>query len=221
MTNRIPPNSFRGNAQLDSLSEGTVLYRVHSKNFVVDSFNPVPSHRYYGGGRFDATADDPYPYLYAGQSVEVALAETLLRDMPFNESGRSVLPRGRYAGRRISAVRVDRDIELVRLVSGEDLSAVAQTTWLTMCEPTHYAQSRHWAHWIRALAPTAAGYTWISRREPTQRSYVFFGDRSSGPILVPTVHPSVPTGDASDFDTMEGRRTLKKMLYKYNATVRA
>ncbi|MGQ4818322.1 RES family NAD+ phosphorylase, partial [Enterococcus faecium] len=103
-----------------------MLFRVHQKRFPAEAFNPVPNHRYYGGGRFDATDDDPYPFLYAGESVDVAVAETLLRDLAPNDTGFRRLPRPRVAGRRISAVQVARTLELVSLCSGSDLGAVAQ-----------------------------------------------------------------------------------------------
>ena len=154
--------------------------------------------------------------MYAGSTVDVAVAETLLRDLSPDDTGIRQLPLPKVAGRRISAIEVTADLELVSLRSGTDLGAVAQDTWLTMCDPRDYAQSRHWAHWIRSHAKSAAGYVWLSRREPGAAAYVLFGDRFSPSVISPTVHPDVPVGDEADFDTARGRRALRNRLTRYN-----
>jgi hypothetical protein len=74
-------------------------------------------------------------------------------------------------------VTVTADIEVVSLVSGKDLGALAPDPWLTVADPRDYAQTRHWGHWIRQHATTAGGYMWQSRREPMTMSYILFRDR--------------------------------------------
>jgi hypothetical protein len=195
------------------------LFRVHPKQYDAHVFNPMPSHRYYGGGRFDATDDDAYSFLYAGQSVDVAIAETLLRDLVPNDVGVRQLPRPKVAGRRISSIEVAVDLDVVSLRSAEDLGAVAQDTWLTMSDPRDYAQSRHWGHWIRTVAPAASGYVWKSKRDPVLDAYVLFGDRTPASALVTSNHPSVPPGALADFDTFRGRRELRIRLARYGVAV--
>jgi hypothetical protein len=219
VANVKPPAGYAGTPELTTLRAGTVLFRVHQKRFGADAFNPVPSHRYYGGGRFDATDDDTYPYLYAGETVDVAVAETLLRDLSPNDTGTRQLPMARAAGRRISAVEVTADLELVSLRTGTDLGAVAQDTWLTTCDPRDYPQSRHWAHWIRIHATSAAGYVWLSRREPGTSAYVLFGDRVPSGTMATSADPSVPPGDEADFDAPRGRRALRNRLARYNVAL--
>ncbi len=148
------------------LPAGSILFRVHPVEFLPDEFSPELTHRYYGGGRFDSTEDDRYPFLYAGESIGVAIAETLLRDLPPDDLGVLQLPSAKVRGRRISAIATTADLKLVSLCSARELGAVGQDTWLTTCDQRSYAQSRHWAHWIRSHAPEAAGYRWMSRREP-------------------------------------------------------
>lgn len=219
MANVKPPAGYAQAPTQATLSAGTVLFLVHNKRVPAAAFNPVPSHRYYGGGRFDATEDDPYPYLYAGSTVDVAVAETLLRDLSPDDTGIRQLSRSKVAGRRISAIEVTADLELVSLRSGTDLGAVAQDTWLTTCDPRDYAQSRHWAHWIRTHAKSAVGYVWLSRREPGAAAYVLFGDRFSPSVITQAVHPDVPAGDEADFDTPRGRRALRNRLTRYNVAL--
>lgn len=219
MPNCLPPPDYVDDPVLVPLAAGTILYRVHRKNFPADSFNPVPSHRYYGGGRFDATADDAYSYLYAGETIDVAIAETLLRDFVFDSTGHYVLPRTIYAGRRISAVRTVVDLELVGMRTRPQLSSFAQSPWITNCPPMEYAQTRHWGHWIRAKAPKAAGYVWNSRQEPSLGAFVLFGDRHGGKMVEPVIDPLAPSDPAADFDTDEGREALAKILEPFRVTV--
>lgn len=219
MANLKPPAAPSRPPVLTTLPAGTVLFRVHQTVFPADSFNPVPSHRYYGGGRFDGTDDDPYPYLYAGESVDVAVAETLLRDLPPDDAGIRQLPLVRVRGRRISAVHITGDLPLVSLCSGTDLGAVAQDPWLTTCDPPDYAQTRHWGHWIRSHAPTAAGYVWFSRREPGRLSYVLFGDRVPAGAVTTVTDPRVPPGPQAEFDTPRGRQALRVRLARYSVAL--
>jgi hypothetical protein len=219
MANVKPPASYAQTPAPTTLSAGTTLFRVHLKRFSGAVFNPTPSHRYYGGGRFDGTDDDPYPYLYAGSTVDVAVAETLLRDLSPDDAGIRQLPSGRVVGRRISSLEITADLELVSLCTGADLGAVAQDTWLTTCDPRDYAQSRHWAHWIRSHTKTAAGYVWLSRREPGQTAYVLFGDRIPPGAITASADPAVPPGDLADFDTPRGRRALRNRLTRYNVAL--
>jgi hypothetical protein len=196
-----------------------VLFRVHQKKYAADDFNPVPSDRYYDGGRFDATDDDRYPFLYAAPDVDVALSETFLRDLSPDSTGPRLLPVAKVKGRRVSAISVQVDLELVSLCSGVDLGALSQDTWLTTCEPRDYAQTRHWGHWIRAHVTDACGFQWMSRREPVKPSYVLFEDRMPTNAIVACADPSVPSGDGADFDTRQGKRELRKRLSRYGVSL--
>lgn len=217
-----PPHSSRIRPKLEPLYAGTTLYRIHSKAYDADAFNPVPSHPFFGGGRFDSTSDDKYSYLYAGDSLEVAVAETLLRDYPFDALDRKrILPRAKYKDRRISALEVVNDLEVVSLTDGAGLAAVRQSSFLVNCGPDFYAQTRHWGHWIRSHSPTAQGYVWHSRFEPSRLSYVLFGDRHLGRPMVKAfpAAPGLPPGDEADFDTIAGRRKLNHFLGPHHAVV--
>lgn len=220
MPNSKPPATLQTAPALVTVPTGTVLFRVHQASFPADSFNPGPSHRYYGGGRFDSTADDNYGYLYAGEQVATAVAETLLRDLPVEDSGTRVLPRVRVRGRKISAIATTTDVSLVNMTSAVGLASVAQDPWLTWADPRDYAQTRHWGHWIRSQVPTAQGYVWPSRREPPTRAFVLFEDRlPAGAIHAVPNHPAVPAGARAGFDTPPGLRALRKMLAIYNVSI--
>lgn len=220
MSNRIPPIRLSGGPNLTTLAAGAVLFRVHQTRFDAAAFNPEPAHRYYGGGRFDSTEDDRYEYLYAGESVGVAIAETFLRDIAYSARASAVLPRKAFAGRRISAVRLVRDCALVSLLDLADLSRAAQSTWLTQCEPRDYAQSRHWAHFIRSQAPNTDGFVWQSKREPARKAYLLYKQDPTQTLVEQVPHFDVPTGDRAIFDTSLGRTFLRSVVNPYRVTLR-
>lgn len=219
MANVLPPSRPAGTPILKTLIAGMILFRVHSKNFPPDEPNPSVSHKYYGGGRFDATADDAYAFLYAGETVQVALAETLLRDLPTDLTGPRILPKAFKAGKRISAIQINTDVTILGLATGRELGQVSQDTWLTTCPAREYAQSRHWGHTIRSWVPTAQGFAWLSHRDPQFQAFVFFSDRISPGILQRCSHPSLPVGPAADFDSPHGVRWLRQQLAAYGVTI--
>jgi hypothetical protein len=219
MANAKPPNVPAGTPNTAVLVAGTVLFRVHQTKYAADAFNPGPSDRYYDGGRFDSTDDDRYPFIYAGPDIDVALSETFLRDLSPDATGPRLLPLAKVKGRRVSAISVQVDLELVSLCSGLDLGALSQDTWLTSCEPRDYAQTRHWGHWIRAQVASACGFQWMSRREPTKPSYVLFADRMPANAIGTCSDPSLPSGDAAEFDTTRGKRELRKRLSRYGVSL--
>lgn len=214
-----PPTSPKTTPDLVPLSSGTVLFRIHQVRFAADAFSPVLSHKYFGGGRFDATADDTYSYLYAGDAVSGAVAEMLLRDSPINATGAITVPRVAVSGRRLSAVRVATDLTVVALTGLTELRNCSQDTWLVQANPPEYPQTRHWGHWIRAQAPTAHGFVWLSKRDPTKQSYVLFGDRCPSGALVDSSVSHLPTDGQQPFDDSRGRAHLRLVLAPFNADV--
>ncbi|MFG2317992.1 MULTISPECIES: RES family NAD+ phosphorylase [Streptomyces] len=211
MPNYRPPEELTGDPGKVTLARGTLLYRVHGSHRGAADFNPKPSHCLYGGGRFDATAHDPYGYLYTGLSGAAAVCETLLRSLPFDPlGGPRLLPRAAVRGRRLSTLRLTADLCVLPLMSARDLAAVHQDTWLVHTEAQEYPYTRDWAHWIRRhTEPWAQGLVWSSKREPADRTVVLFGDRCRPGTL------RCEEEGAVDFDTAEGRDWLNSMLLPY------
>ncbi|WP_308340985.1 RES family NAD+ phosphorylase [Streptomyces sp. JJ36] len=193
------------------LAEGTPVYRVHSSHRSPTAFNTVPAQALYGGGRFDSTPHRPCGFLYLGFSVGAAVSETLLRSLPFGgDGGPRLLPRAAVARRCLSFLRLAAPTEVVSLMSGADLAAVGQDSWLVHAECPEYPQTRDWGHWIRdRAAPWAQGFVWPSKREPADRVSVLFDDRCPAPPLEPTGAAPV------DFGTPEGERWLNGVLAPY------
>jgi hypothetical protein len=75
-----------------------------------------------------------------------------------------ILLRKELEGRLLSQVRLTRDVELVSLCGVPHLNAVQQSGWwLVESDPTEYAFTRRWGHWLRAEAGWADGFVRRSR----------------------------------------------------------
>ncbi|MFF9527048.1 RES family NAD+ phosphorylase [Streptomyces achromogenes] len=212
MPNVPPPAALPGTPTKVTLPEGTSLFRVHASALAGAAFNPVPAGRLYGGGRFDATEDRPYTYLYAGLAPAAAVCESLLRSVPFAaDGGPRLLPRTGIARKRCTFLRLATDVTVVSLMSGADLAAVGQDSWLVQAEAAEYPWTRNWGHWIRDRTEAwAQGFVWPSKREPADRVVILFGDRCA----TDTVTECAP---AVDFGTPDGEDWLNTVLAPYHA----
>lgn len=210
-----PPEHYRGSPQKCRLEPGTRLWRVQARDFEACSFNPRPADRLYGGGRFDCTADDWYPYLYAGLIEETALAETLLRDLCFPDGNRKrTLPYAKVAAKKLHELELTTALELISLRSAADLAAIRQEDWwLIEAKGNEYAFTRNWAHWLRRVAPWAQGMIWSSRRDLGKAALVLFGDRCPQGALEPVRPPGRSLGDD------DGLRFLNERLAPYQVRV--
>jgi hypothetical protein len=138
-------------------------------------------------GRFDPTPDCPYPHCYAALDDLTALCDGLLRDVGSGAPLR-YLPRRTLAGRSLVLLETSRPLCLVSLLDAADLAAACQDTWLVHAEEGDYSRTQRWAHWLYegALGPDGAGppagLVWPSKRQPTGRSVLLFGDRCADAV---------------------------------------
>ncbi|MET8699644.1 RES family NAD+ phosphorylase [Kitasatospora sp. NPDC058032] len=204
------PDSLPGEPIRAVLAAGTTLYRVHSTHRSPVAFNSVPAKALYDGGRFDGTPNDEYGFLYAGFGPGAALCEVLLRSIPFDASGGPrLLQRAAFERRSLSVLRLRESVQAVSLMSGTELAAVGQDSWLIHAEGLEYPQTRDWGHWIRERTKTwSQGFVWPSKREPADRVVVLFEDRCGDA-------PLEPTGHTVDFGTEEGEEWLNAALSPY------
>lgn len=181
------------------LPAGTVLWRVHHQAQRPNEFTDRPAHPYFGGGRFDGAADDPYPFLYAGETEPTALTEVLLRDIPFTSDGYRILPRSGLYDRRLAALECTAELRLIALETAQDLAAIGQTDWLVQAEPNEFAQTRYWARWLRTRSD-GQGIVWQSRRHRPDRVFVLFGDRCGQDAFKPLPTRCVPLDPPGGID---------------------
>ncbi len=218
MPNRPPPEAYAGVPRRQEFRAGTTLTRIHGHRFSATGFNPTLADRHWGGGRFDASEDDSYSYLYAGGDDLCAIAETLVREPALSATGSYLLPQRALRGRMISWIAPTADLELLSLRSGRDLAAVSQDSWLTKCEAKDYGFTRRWAHRLREWAPWAQGFVWRSRREEASLAYVFFGDRCTG-SFEEAIDPVFTPPDGNRLDREPGASYVRALLAEYRVTV--
>lgn len=205
-----PPEACPGTPVTITLPEGMMLARVHSDGFAATAFNSTPAPTADRGGRFDSL-DGDYGCLYAGEDGRVAVAEALLRDIPFPEGGPRQLPFRAIRNKSLSWLETTTALSLVSL-RGADLGQVGQDVWLTKCEAVEYVRTRRWAAAIRRWAPDAAGFVWRSRRDEERLAYVFFEDR------IPE-DPFVAVGDPTPIDEGVGLVRVRKALLRHNVVL--
>lgn len=217
MVRQAPPSRFDGTPETHVLPAGTIVSRVHPFAYAATAFNPTTADPLFGGSRFDSTPTDPYEYLYGGADDAVAIAETLLRDIPADDRGGRFLPKRGWRGRTLSRLETTTPLTLISLRSGTDLAAIGQDTWLTWCDAADYPQTRAWAHWQRTIAPTVAGLVWLSKREPGREAYIFFGDRCPPGTFTDAPGPLSPP---APFDDPLGFAWLRATLRPYRVSIR-
>lgn len=189
-----------------TLPAGTELWRCHRTQYPAAAFNPSPAHPHFGGSRFDGTDADPYPYLYAADERVTALAEVLLRSLEFT-AGTRVVPWADARRRSLTPLTTTAPLELISLVTEEDLAAVGQDSWLVEADgQADYPQTRCWVRALRRSDPRAQGMVWQSHRCRPRRAYVLFGDRCEEGVLKAT--PEV----LHDLGTPPGRRVANRLL---------
>jgi hypothetical protein len=172
-----PPESFDGAPNRYVLRRGTQLWRIHRACRPSLAFNPHPVSILFGGARFDATPQDRYPFWYAAIEEETSLCEVLMRDVAGDERGDRVIPHAAVADKTFSALTVTADLALISLITGDDLAAIGQDSWLVDADGNQYAQTRAWGHWLRRQAEWACGIAWSSHRNRGGTAIVLFGDR--------------------------------------------
>ncbi|WP_404385920.1 RES family NAD+ phosphorylase [Knoellia locipacati] len=125
----------------------------------------------------------PYvPVLYAGESQETAVAETILRNAV--TGGR--ITRAEYARRALARLTPTRDLRLASL-RGPGLAALGVTArYLTDTEPFTqvYQRTVRWAEKIHTQHPDLDGLIWMSRPRNTEACLLLFGDRFDDGDLV-------------------------------------
>jgi hypothetical protein len=155
------------------------------------------------GNRFDPLAKpwETTQVLYAGTTLEVAIAETILR-WHGQVKGPIVLSNEAHLrDRQVAKFRPSGALTFIN-ATGLGLNpiqrAVDQTVALPehapawtgrpapladdifQCPPTEYASTQAWGAWFRSQCPDADGIQWVSRQFNIGRCLVLFDDRCNG-----------------------------------------
>jgi hypothetical protein len=158
-----PPSPF--NPAIETLSAGHLLYRVFTSTRKPTEFNPgvgAPT-------RFGFFGKPVVPILYASDTEEAAIAESLLHDIP--EDG-GVLPYDQYSRTALARLEVTRDLRLAAL-HGLGLKRLK-------VKPEDVTSS-----------PGVDGMVWMSRLCNNSKAYVFFGDRCANAFTQDPSHARI------------------------------
>ena len=178
MSVRKPPANLAGPSVgtfVVTFEAGALLERIHDRNYRPNEFNPCNG----APMRFAPIQDlqgDCVPSLYAGDTLESAIYETIFHDIPA-EARRKTVPRTLVEGRAHGRLEVLRDLKLASL-RGPDL-----TKWrisrdsLTMTSPKLCPETARWAEAIHHQFPEVEGLIWTSNQCDPDTAYLFFGDR--------------------------------------------
>jgi hypothetical protein len=211
---RQPPAAPCGSLRHDVIPAGSTLWRVHRTRHPAAGFCPDAADQLFGGGRFDSTSSDVYPFLYAARTPETALCETLLRGLRFRGRSRQLL-RHQVTDRVLSSLTTTTTLTLLSLASTVDLASICQPDdWLLRAEGHEYAHTRAWAHWLRRQAATVHGFVWLSRHNLPDQSIIIFGDRCPRDALKPD-----PSMQPVQLDTAAGAAYLNSRLGPYGVTI--
>ena len=164
-----PPVPF--DPTVDTLPVGHPLYRVLTSTRTATDFNP-------GLGsptRFGFFGDPVVPVMYAADTEEAAVAETLLHDIP-TDGG--LLPYDQYADKVLVRLEVTRELRLAAL-HGLGLRRLKTTAAeLTASPASGYPATVRWAEAAHRIG--LDGLVWMSRMCNDTKAYVFFGRSGAG-----------------------------------------
>lgn len=198
-------------ALLTTVPAGTSVWRIHSATRGAADLNPTPRPRVRAGGRFDSM-DGSYAYLYIGDSPAAAVAETLCRNLPVDQSPR-LIPRAQVSGRVLSELRTTRPLRVVDL-TGTGAARINAGVWLTKCDPSGYLHTRRWAAAILAANPRVDGVQYRPRHDENTLSWMLADSPAT------TAHPAVEAvGGLIPLDSADGHYLLGALLTAHNAAL--
>lgn len=155
--------------------------RVHSDEYAGSQFNPGLK----GNARFSPIRDtrrEPIPTLYAADTFEAALMESVFHDVP-HAPGFKQFDKRKLEGQVHSKVRATQDLKLADLTSKPLRKLGVKRDQLIDTEKDQYPNTREWAKAIHAQHPDIQGLHWTSRQDDSARAVMLFGDRIPEGVL--------------------------------------
>ncbi|WP_162899144.1 RES family NAD+ phosphorylase [Mycobacterium shigaense] len=177
---RQPPDPF--DPATATLPAGHLLYRVLSAVRTATEFNPGHG----GRTRFGFFGKPVVPVMYAADSEDAAIAETLLHDIPA-EGG--LLPYDQYATKVLVRLELTRPVR-VGVLHGTGLRRLQVTAAeLTSGPASSYDSTVQWAAATHGAG--LDGLVWMSRQCNDTKAYVFFGDRCAHAFAQDPTHARI------------------------------
>lgn len=200
-------------ALITEIAAGTLVWRIHSDadHRGADVLDPTPSATVRRGGRFDSI-DGSYSYLYLGDSPAAAVAETLCRNLPVDQSPR-LIPRAQVKGRVLTQLRITRPVHVVDL-TGTGSTRINAGVWLTKCSPDGYLYTRQWARKVLKANGGVAGLQYRPRHDENTLAWMLTGTPSTN------THDALAVTDQRiTLDSADGHFLLGDILTQHNAAL--
>ena len=160
-------DALRAAPRITALEPG-LWYRVHSNKRPGDSFNPSAA----SNARFSVVRREDNsvgPVLYAAQSIEGALMETVFHEAPIPAAGAQLREADIVTtGYALSTIRIDAALSIIDLASVGLRRIGLRRAQVIDTMPSAYPADARVA---------ACGLEWISRQHDRSRSIILFGDR--------------------------------------------
>jgi len=188
-----PPAPAAGlKAEVVVLRAGTELHQLYDSAYAAGSFRPGTGPASNGGlakpTRFAPIRDNKgkvVPYLYAGESLQCAIFETVFHDVDFTAAA-PVVQLSDFGGRAHARLVPNRDLHLVRLHGRALLQFKVTRLLLIESPPRCYPATALWAQALHHQYGHVDGLVWRSRKLDDQDSYLLFGDRIKAGTLAAT-----------------------------------
>jgi len=157
------------------LPAGTQIHRIHLSRFDGDAFNPCQGNPTRFAPIYDPSGDC-IPTMYAADSLECAVFETIFHNVPAAATLK-VVRLGEVLIRSHSVVESRRPLRLGTLF-GPDLKALGVAReQITQSLSAHYATTASWAAAFHDQAAELDGLVWTSNQCDPERAVLLFGDR--------------------------------------------
>ena len=195
---------------LTTLAAGTSLWRVSlddtglafSSSARQNHFSPV----------LDAVGAT-VPAWYGATSEAGAIFESVFHDIRPSHAAPRVMP-NQYTDRVLAPVVTVRDLSLVDLTtSGLHAIGISRARLIESTSRT-YDRTNKVAVRLRAAAPTADGFVWVSRAHDTSLSVVLYADPGRASML-----DVAPTGGPMPLDIGSGLALLRALAIPAKITV--
>jgi len=169
---KVPDGEIKINSF--TIVTGTKLFRVHPSNYKGNVFNPSNL----GNARFSPIkklgTDKIIPTIYAGFDSNVALSETIFRDLDITKKEIKIYIDD-YKDSNHTELETCKDLNLATL----DLTSLVKmrvSRQLIQYSPEFYEITRTWAEHMHNQHPNLMGLVWPSRQHPGN-AIILFGDR--------------------------------------------
>lgn len=170
-----PPPARLKEPNVEQVAAGTLLQRVHARQFAGNAFNPCKG----SATRFAPIRDRDgacIPSLYASSTVVAAVYETVFHDVPVALT-RKTVPVSQITKRMHSTLRLRRSITLASLRAPDLRKWSLDRDSLLACMPAAYQRTALWAKAIHDRFAEMEGLIWTSVQCDPDDALLLFGDR--------------------------------------------